>query len=46
MQLARTYRSAGKIEEARQTFTRVVEEFPTSLYSAEARRELELLKTT
>ena len=46
MQLARTYRSAGKIEEARQTFTRVVEEFPNSLFSSEARRELELLKTT
>ena len=46
MQLARTYRSAGKIEEARQTYTRVVEEFPNSLFSAEAQRELELLKST
>jgi tetratricopeptide (TPR) repeat protein len=44
MQLARTYRSAGKTADAEQTFNRVVEEFPESPLSAEARRELDLLK--
>jgi tetratricopeptide (TPR) repeat protein len=46
IQLARTYRSAGRMDEARQTYTRVIDEFPTSLFSAEARRELEQLNTT
>lgn len=41
MQLARTYRQAGKTTEAAQTFNRIVEEFPDSLYAAEARQALE-----
>jgi TolA-binding protein len=44
MQLARAYRSAGKVSEAQQTFTRVVEEFPTSPLRVEAQQELDLLK--
>jgi tetratricopeptide (TPR) repeat protein len=45
MQLGRTYREAGKTTEARQTFTRLVDEFPTSSFSADARRELEALNS-
>lgn len=41
MQLARAYRLAGKAEDARKTFKRVVEEFPQSPYVAAARREAE-----
>ncbi|HSC28603.1 MAG TPA: tetratricopeptide repeat protein [Vicinamibacterales bacterium] len=41
MQLGRAYARAGRKEEARRAFTRVVEEFPQSLYVADARRELE-----
>jgi tetratricopeptide (TPR) repeat protein len=44
MQLGRTYRDAGKATEAHQTFNRVVEEFPESPFSGDARRELESLK--
>jgi TolA-binding protein len=44
MQLGRTYLDAGKTTEAQQTFTRVVEEFPESPFSGDARRELESLK--
>lgn len=44
MQLARTYRLAGKSTEAAQTFNRVIEEFPDSLYAAEARQALEAAK--
>jgi TolA-binding protein len=44
MQLARTYLDAGKPTEAQQTFNRVVEEFPESPFSGDARRELESLK--
>ncbi len=40
MELARTYQSAGKTDEARKTFNQIVEEHPTSPYSAEARSEL------
>lgn len=43
MQLARAYRSAGRTDEARQTFTRVVDEFSASPYRGEAQRELDLL---
>ena len=43
MQLGRAYVAAGKTAEAKQTFTRVVDEFPDSPYSAEARRELDAL---
>jgi predicted negative regulator of RcsB-dependent stress response len=44
MQLGRTYREAGKATEAQQTFNRVVEEFPESPFSGDARKELESLK--
>lgn len=40
MELARAYQAAGKTEEARNTFTQIVEEHATSPYSAEARAEL------
>jgi TolA-binding protein len=45
MHLARTYQLAGKTAEALQTFTRVADEHPQSLYAADARREAENLKT-
>jgi len=41
MQLGRAYMKAGKKTEAAHAFTRVVEEFPTSVYAADARREME-----
>jgi TolA-binding protein len=44
MQLGRTYREAGKTTEAQQTFNRVVEEFPESPFSGDARKELDSLK--
>lgn len=44
MQLGRTYAAAGRRSEAQQTFSRIVQEFPESLYAADARRELEALK--
>lgn len=44
MQLGRTYLEAGKATEAQQTFNRVVEEFPESPFSGDARRELDSLK--
>ena len=44
MQLGRTYVEAGKAPEARQTFNRLIEEFPDSPFSQEARRELDGLK--
>jgi TolA-binding protein len=46
MQLGRTYLGAGKRSDAQQTFNRLVEEFPDSPFSGEARRELETLKKT
>ncbi len=46
IQLARTYRDAGKRTEAEQTFNRLIAEFPGSPFSDEARRELETLKRT
>jgi TolA-binding protein len=46
MQLGRTYLDAGKRVEAQQTFNRLVEEFPESPFSGDARRELENLKKT
>lgn len=42
MQLARGYRLAGKQDDARKTFRRVVEEFPQSPYAQVARRELDV----
>jgi TolA-binding protein len=44
MQLGRAYLRAGKKEDAARAFNRVVEEFPDSLYVADARRELEAAK--
>jgi tetratricopeptide (TPR) repeat protein len=44
IQLARTYRDAGKRAEAEQTFNRIIAEFPGSPFSDEAKRELESLK--
>lgn len=41
MELGRAYLKAGKKSEAAHAFTRVVEEFPLSLYAADARREME-----
>ena len=46
MQLGRTYLEAGKRSDAQQTFNRLVEEFPDSPYSGDARKELENLKKT
>jgi tetratricopeptide (TPR) repeat protein len=45
MELARAYIAKGNQEEARKTFTQLVDEHPTSPYSAEARAELEQLKS-
>lgn len=44
MQLGRTYLEAGKRTDAQQTFNRIVEEFPDSPFSAEAKRQLDELK--
>ena len=46
MQLGRTYREAGKRADAQQTFNRLVQEFPESPFSADAKRELDSLKKT
>ena len=43
MQLGRTYRDAGKRADAQQTFNRLVQEFPESPFSADAKRELDAL---
>ena len=44
MQLGRAYMKAGKKNEAAHAFTRIVDEFPQSLYAADARREIEAAK--
>jgi TolA-binding protein len=46
MQLAQTYLEAGKPADAQQTFNRLVEEFPDSPFTMDARRELDTLKKT
>ena len=46
IQLGRTYRDAGKVADAQQTFNRIVQEFPESPFSADAKKELEALKKT
>jgi TolA-binding protein len=46
MQLGRTYLTAGKPADAQQTFNRLVQEYPESPFSAEARKELDGLKKT
>jgi tetratricopeptide (TPR) repeat protein len=40
MELGKSYQAAGKTEEAKKTFNQIVEEYPASPYSAEARAEL------
>jgi TolA-binding protein len=44
MQLGRAYLKAGKRTEAAHAFSRVVDEFPTSTYAADARRAMEEAK--
>jgi TolA-binding protein len=44
MQLGRAYVKAGKREDAARAFNRVVDEFPESIYAADARREMEEAK--
>jgi TolA-binding protein len=46
IRLGRTYLDAGKRAEAEQTFNRLVQEFPDSPFSSDARRELDSLKKT
>lgn len=46
MQLGRACLEAGKRTDAQQAFTRLVDEFPESPFTADARRELENLKKT
>jgi TolA-binding protein len=46
MQLAKTYLDAGKRADAQQTFTRLIEEYPDSPFSGDARKALETLKKT
>lgn len=45
MELGRAYQAKGNVDEARKTFTQIVEQHPTSPYAAEARAELESLKS-
>jgi tetratricopeptide (TPR) repeat protein len=44
MQLGRTYLEAGKRADAQQTFNRLVEEYPESPFTGDARKEIESLK--
>ena len=44
MELARAYAQKGDTAEARKTYTQIVEQHPTSPYTADARQELENLK--
>ena len=44
MRLGQAYRLAEQHAEALQTFTRIVDEFPDSLYAADAEQQLETLK--
>lgn len=44
MQLGRTYLDAGKRADAQQTFDRLVQEYPESPFTGDARRELDNLK--
>jgi len=46
MQLGRAALVAGKKDEASRAFTRVVEEFPQSLYVSEAKEKLADIKKT
>jgi tetratricopeptide (TPR) repeat protein len=40
MELAKTYQASGKQDDARKTYTRIVDEHPTSPYAAEAKTAL------
>jgi tetratricopeptide (TPR) repeat protein len=44
MELGRAYQAKGNSDEARKTFTQLVDQYPTSPYVAEARAELDSLK--
>ena len=44
MQLGRAYQLAGRSDEARAAFQRIMDEFPTSLYFTNAQRELQVLQ--
>ena len=44
MQLGRTYLEAGKRADAQQTFNKLVEEYPESTFTGDARKEIETLK--
>ena len=44
MRLGHAYTVAGRTDEARATFQRILDDFPQSLYSANAERELETLQ--
>jgi TolA-binding protein len=46
MQLGRTYLQAGKRADAQQTFNKLVEEYPESPFTGDARKEVETLKKT
>ena len=46
VRLARVYLDADKKDDAQKTYTRLVEEFPDSPFTPEARRELDLMKKT
>lgn len=45
MQLGRAHRLSGQSEDALSAFTRVVQEFPTSVYYAEAQRQVDVLQS-
>jgi TolA-binding protein len=44
MQLGRAYARAGRKEDAVRAFSRVADEFPQSMYAADAKKELELAR--
>jgi pentatricopeptide repeat protein len=44
IQLGRAYRKAGKTDEATRTYTRLVQEFPQSVYVSDAQKALSALK--
>ena len=44
MELGRAYRLAGRADEARAAFQRIMDEFPASLYFPNAERELQVLQ--
>jgi TolA-binding protein len=46
MQLGKTYLEAGKRADAQQTFNRIVEEYPESPFSTDAKKEIDTLKKT